>query len=455
MIRTLCRPFPSFLRSKFSTSYQTSYEARFIPSTLDVEQVEDYRPGGLHPLSIGDRFNRGRYRVIHKLGFGGSSTIWLARDDQKQSGRLVTLKAMRADASSNSLDEVPELKIPKLLQTAIPDYSDYFQAADDHFFVHGPNGTHLFLISPLAGSSLLAMSHCPGQASGSCRLRGDLALRIAKHTAQAIHRMHCAGFVHGDFLHLTTSNILFRVSEQVLRWSDADIYGYLRPPETEEVRTRSGHPRGPHGPAYLVGAIDNSRLTYASFLQESVAVIDFGQSYAVGNPPADYKPGTVMNYLSPEARFENRAGLEADVWALGCAIFEIRAGFPLFESFFGSDADILRQTIEILRRLPEPWWTSFKERATRLEEDEDPKTVEAQAMSSKSSIRARLRLIGTEDSPVQDYEGPMMEMSGVRMPEVEVELLSDLLEKLLRYRPEERIGMDEVVEHPWFATSQR
>ncbi|KAJ6451500.1 hypothetical protein C8R47DRAFT_1259480 [Mycena vitilis] len=140
-----------------------------------------------------------------------------------------------------------------------------------------------------------------------------------------------------------------------------------------------------------------------------------------------HKPGTVMNYLSPEARFENRAGLEADVWALGCAIFEIRAGFPLFESFFGKNC---------------------------FEEDGEPKSVEVpqeRASTRLMSIRARLRLIGTEDSPAQDYEGPMMEMSGVRMPEAELELLADLLEKMLRYRPEERIGMDEVVGHPWFA----
>ncbi|KAJ7883876.1 kinase-like domain-containing protein [Mycena olivaceomarginata] len=410
------------------------HEPRFIPSRLDgLEWVEEYRPGGFHPMSIGDEFAHGRYRVIHKLGFGGSSTIWLARDQQNQSGGLVTLKAMRADASSKSPNDLPEINIPRSLQAAFPHCSGDFQIVEDHFRVQGPNGNHQFLISPLAGPSVLAMSDSPGRVSGSRRLRGDLAVRVAKHTAKAIYRMHTAGFVHGD---LTTSNILFRFSEKVLRWSDDEVYSRLGSPQTEEVRTRGGRPRGPHAPASLVGPIENSKLTDAFLLEESVLVIDFGQSYAVGSPPNDYQPGTVMNYQSPEARFEGRVGLQAD------------RGFPLFESFFGSDTDILRQTVETLGRLPDPWWGSFVDRTLWFEEDGEPKNAKAQERAgvliqgSKSSIRAKLCSIGTQDD---------LPHSGVRLCEEEVELLGDLLEKMLRYRPEERIGMEEVVGHPWFA----
>jgi hypothetical protein len=39
----------------------------------EIECVEEYRPlpGGFHPISIGDKSSGGRYKVIHKLGFGG------------------------------------------------------------------------------------------------------------------------------------------------------------------------------------------------------------------------------------------------------------------------------------------------------------------------------------------------------------------------------------------------
>ncbi|KAJ7858066.1 kinase-like domain-containing protein [Mycena olivaceomarginata] len=430
----------------------TIHQSQFIPSRLDeVEGIEEYRPGGFHPILIGYEFAHGRYKIIHKLGFGGSSTIWLARDKHNQSGALVTLKAMRADASSKSPDDLPEIYVPRSLQAAFPNCNGVFHTVEDSFRVQGPNGDHQFIVSPLAGPSVLAMSACPGRVSGSRRLRADLARSVAKHTANAIYRMHSAGFVHGD---LTTSNILFRLSEKVLRWSDEDVYRYLGVPETEEVRSRGGGPPGPHAPASLVGSVENSKLMDAALLEESVLVIDFGQSYAIGHPPSDYQPGTVMHYQAPETRFEGRAGPEADVWALGCAIFEIRAGSPLFDSFFGSDTDILRQAVETLGRLPDPWWASFAERTRWFEDDGEPKSAQAQERFSihacKSSIREKLREIGTQDDLPDADEGPMVERSGVRLLEEEVELLGDLLEKMLRYRPAQRIGMEEVIGHPWF-----
>lgn len=47
-----------------------------------------YVRGGFHPVKFGDRFRpptssastSGRYRVLHKLGFGSFATVWLARD---------------------------------------------------------------------------------------------------------------------------------------------------------------------------------------------------------------------------------------------------------------------------------------------------------------------------------------------------------------------------------------
>lgn len=89
-------------------------------------------------------------------------------------------------------------------------------------------------------------------------------------------------------------------------------------------------------------------MSDATLLQESIVVGDFGQSYIIASPPSSYKPGMVLNYQSPEAQFEGCVGLEVDIWALGCAIFEICMGFALFKSFLGSDTNILRQMVETL-----------------------------------------------------------------------------------------------------------
>jgi len=51
-----------------------------------VEDMGSYRPGGFHPVHLGDIFStcpgsdQPRYRVLQKLGQGKFSTVWLAQD---------------------------------------------------------------------------------------------------------------------------------------------------------------------------------------------------------------------------------------------------------------------------------------------------------------------------------------------------------------------------------------
>jgi hypothetical protein len=48
----------------------------------EEERFLEYTTGGFHPVALGDTFKDGRYIVRHKLGHGGFSTVWLARDIQ-------------------------------------------------------------------------------------------------------------------------------------------------------------------------------------------------------------------------------------------------------------------------------------------------------------------------------------------------------------------------------------
>ena len=170
---------------------------RYIPSWLEgVENVEEYEPGGLHPMCIGDVLDNGRYAVIHKLGYGGFSTVWLARDLHASPNRLVAIKAMRADVSTVADDEIPEMAISRALQSILPRPVP-LRFVDDKFTVRGPNGSHTCLVSSLAGPSVLAMLDCPGRTAGSRRLRADLAKKAARQATVAIHLMHSKGIVHG------------------------------------------------------------------------------------------------------------------------------------------------------------------------------------------------------------------------------------------------------------------
>lgn len=56
----------------------------------DPELAEDqdkYHAGGFHPIHINELYSfcpnapdRGRYRILHKLGHGVFSTVWFAQD---------------------------------------------------------------------------------------------------------------------------------------------------------------------------------------------------------------------------------------------------------------------------------------------------------------------------------------------------------------------------------------
>jgi serine/threonine-protein kinase SRPK3 len=51
-------------------------------SSQDIEEGRDvYRPGGFHPVYIGDVYHD-KYKVLNKIGYGVYSTVWLARDLQ-------------------------------------------------------------------------------------------------------------------------------------------------------------------------------------------------------------------------------------------------------------------------------------------------------------------------------------------------------------------------------------
>jgi len=208
-------------------------------------------------------------------------------------------------------------------------------------------------------------------------------------------------------------------------------------------------PPGPHTPSRLVAPINNAHFTNSTLLQENILLIDFGQSFPFRSPPTDYEPATAPEYISPEAYFEGRIGPPADVWALACTIFQIRAGSPLFVAFLGGMNLVLKEIVATLGKMPDPWWGAFESRHVWFDEDGNPKVP---GSAEKTSIKQELASIGSQDASrgIRD-DGLMAERPETMLDEVEIEMLGDLLEKMLCYHPQDRIKMCEVVAHPWFA----
>jgi serine/threonine protein kinase len=132
----------------------------------------------------------------------------------------------------------------------------------------------------------------------------------------------------------------------------------LGSPETKSVLS---HDRS----LLIIGPINFSRLSPSLLLKEDILFIGLYQSFS-----ADHQPLHTIVLATPHlcltlgAFFDMKVGIASDIWALACPIFEIRAGLPLFDNFFGSNTLIHKQIVETLDKFPEPepWWSAWAER---------------------------------------------------------------------------------------------
>ena len=159
-------------------SFDESDGFRFLlPQDVgNTEEVEDYKPGGFHPVHLGDRYDDGRYTIVNKLGAGGYATVWLARDEQSQ--KWVALKITKADIYEQYMSRMS--------------HRTHTEGHSDHFDINGPNGRHLGLVLPVLGPSISALSY-----NFESRLTPKAARRAAFEATKSVHEFHQRGWTHG------------------------------------------------------------------------------------------------------------------------------------------------------------------------------------------------------------------------------------------------------------------
>ena len=173
-------------------SVPTPISRRYYPLSLDdTEDVEGYGPGGFHPVHLGDIYE-GRYRVIHKLGAGGYSTTWLARDEMEK--EYVALKVIKASEGTSCT----ELRMLQCLAETPSEHPGqaHFRGLQSYFTINGPHGEHCCLVTEVAGPMLPSLYDYPKRGFAR-RMKASIARKFAKQIAQALSYLHSNSIGHG------------------------------------------------------------------------------------------------------------------------------------------------------------------------------------------------------------------------------------------------------------------
>jgi len=404
-----------------------------------IEDIEQYRRGGHHPVHLEDMLND-RYEVWRKLGSGGFGNVWLCYDTSSKKWRAV--KVMTADHSKRGREQ----KVYDQLR-ARASVEDLFEKHHlavplDEFWIDGPNGRHLCIVLPVFGKSLnvweLLLS---GLDEGTVAKKKDVCRKLT----EAVRFLHHAGICHGD---LKPQNVLLTL-KGVEDMGKDELLELIGEPDLYGVERRNGKDPAPRAPEYIVAPPDH--YWWRNFCDGSIAIIDFGESFLVNDPPDE--AAWSWPYAAPEILLPRQGikqginGYGSDIWSLATTIFEVREGHTLFNG--DRRASVVHQIEVILGALPEPYLTEAVN--TGLKCDEDEKLEERQSIIEGTGYSDPLEaVLGKEKLEYVEKPGePCQTQASYRSDREEVLQLADLLRKMLHYNPNKRISTDQVLKHPW------
>ncbi|KAJ4163581.1 hypothetical protein LMH87_005302 [Akanthomyces muscarius] len=355
------------------------YTTRPLSNLLwNQEFLTCYGPNGCHTVCLGDTFKDGRYKVVRKLGYDNSSTVWLAQDTSTDT--LVALKIRIAhESGSTSRREVTALETLHANKAT----SKLFPVLYDDFVHNGPNGAHRCIVMQVLGPSL-------------------------RLVLEATATLHEAGFAHGD---LDTNNIVFSI-RNMAKLSNKAFVKKLGKLETAELLRADGSPPDDYLPKQLVGAAEWDGWIDED--EEDIRLIDAGESFRVGDRfPSSKDQGGVLR--PPETLFEETFDYRVDLWRVGDVIYcLLYASCPFM--YLGHDCHLVDSMIDLIGALPSEWepqWQQIREASgcpVESSRDANPTTTELET----------------------DFRE--------RVPEPQLAVLLPVLQGLMRFRPEDRIS---------------
>lgn len=443
---------------------------RFEITTWDAESAEFYRPGGFHPTHLGDVLKQ-RYKIIRKIGWGQSSTVWLARDCLEN--RYVSVKVgTAADGRGTDLAR-PIIEIHQKIAASEHPGTAHVVPLLDHFVHSGPNGEHPCLVFKPMGRNTNAL------------MENDLdtmPLRFARHLCRqlvlALDCIHGAGLAHRDIqpgnvllglgYNLDTSGkseeeINVDVNLEIPREDDDgdedggdDIKSGDKwlPFTVRPVKRRDGQPLTEHEPRYIYEPCPLPDGITVDSPEFSSSLSDLGAATStITSAPAD-PPTYPLGLRSPQVILQTHpfSYQAADVWALGLTIWEIVMCKPLLTVEDLSTPELTNDChIEsaIIRLGPMP--VALRRMWPRADE-----WVDAQGKPLDSPVGD-----GSVYNPY--WHGDLHEALWHRIPvplssclwtKTDTDLFEDFIKRMLAWEEKDRATTKELLEHGWLKAAE-
>lgn len=179
---------------------------------INAEPLHRYQRGGYHPVHLGDCLGHNdRYKILHKLGWGGYSTVWAARDMRSfslslsPSLRYTNKLGLTCDSNQTYVaikisvsEPTGQNRESTVLQTIATAHANqpgyqYLMTMTDFFEISGPNGKHECLVLEFLGPSVADYldAHSLDE-----RLPGVLAKSVVKQALLGLSFLHERGIAH-------------------------------------------------------------------------------------------------------------------------------------------------------------------------------------------------------------------------------------------------------------------
>ncbi|KAM3475592.1 hypothetical protein MY8738_007318 [Beauveria namnaoensis] len=291
-------PAPEKPRSFPTTGFKTIDQ----DVKVEEEEIPDYVAERFYPVRLGEVI-RDQYQTVVKLGFGSSSTIWLARDLKNH--RYVSLKfyvhTSRFQRELGLYNEMTKL----LAKTANPGRNNIRHLLDS-FEIDGPCGKHVVLAFEPAQMSLRDMKLVFQKDGGFDEMfvRGAI-----QELLKALDLLHSeAHIVHTD---IHPGNLLLGLDDD----------SALRPLEDRQFTSPVSRKK-----------VAGDRTIYLSQLMRPkpgpMLLSDFGEACSGPGPHAgDIMP---IQYRAPEVIMCLKWSYAVDIWSVGLTAWDLLGPKNLF-----------------------------------------------------------------------------------------------------------------------------